>query len=180
MDGNTLRDGIFALRTRRLGTVSEVLVQRLLRLQKSKSLFHDLYDEAAKHRIEVKFSTVLKKHRAAITEDTVLERIAEETSSQRMVAFSEWNTVRFDSNIQQIKREEFEILYYGLFFSDRIAIFRIEAGEIGPQIGYSDKQHKGNLGEGQFHVTDRNLPCHLDNYLYQSLTYDEFLTLLVE
>ena len=180
MDGETFRDGIFALRTRRFGTVAEVLVQRLYRLKKSQTLFHDLFDDTQKQRVEVKFSMVLKKHRAPITEATVLQRIAEETSSQRMIAFSAWQTSTFDSNIQQVKRPEFDILYYGLFFSDQIAIFRIASGDIGSQIGYSDKQHKGNIGEGQFHITNTNLQFHLDHHLAGQLSYDEFLEMLTE
>jgi hypothetical protein len=40
------------------------------------------------------------------------------------------------------------VLYYGLFFADCVKIFRIGSGEIGSDIYYSDKQHKGNVCEG--------------------------------
>ena len=36
----------------------------------------------------------------------------------------------FDCNIQQVKRLEFDVLYYGLFFADRIAIFKMHSSEI--------------------------------------------------
>jgi hypothetical protein len=178
MDGDALREGIFCLRTRRFGTVAELMVKRLVKLGKGRSLFHDLYDDAASKRIEVKFSTVLRKSTTCITESTLLRCIEAATSEQRMVPFDEWRRTRFDCNIQQVKRREFDVLYYGLFFSDCVAVFRIGSMEIGPQINYSDRQHKGNIGEGQFHVSQDNLQFHLDNYLYQTLTYDRLLELL--
>ena len=57
MDGEKLRDGIFALRTRRIGSVAECMIMRLLKFSRGRSLFHDLYDDRLKHRIEVKFSS---------------------------------------------------------------------------------------------------------------------------
>ncbi len=130
MDGEKLRDGIFALRTRRFGSVAEYMIKRLLKCSQARSLFHDLYDDALQHRIEVKFSVVQKKAERTVTEETVLRCIEEATAEERMVAFADWRQHKFDYNIQQIKRSEFDVLYYGLFFSDRIQIFRLERIEI--------------------------------------------------
>ena len=58
------------------------------------------------------------------------------------------------------KRKEFDILYYGLFFADVIEIFKINSNEIADCPGYSDKQHRGNKGEGQFHLNQDNLAYH--------------------
>jgi hypothetical protein len=49
---------------------------------------------------------------------------------------------------------------------------------LGGQIHYSDFQHKGNVGEGQFHINSRTVQVHLDHYLHKTLTYDELLHLL--
>ena len=183
MDGNKLRDGIFALRTRRFGSVAECMVKRLRKYGKAKNLFHDLFDEKTKQKIEVKFSTVQKKAKQTVTEDTVLQCIEDAISEREPVLFSEWQKNKFDCNIQQVKRQEFDVLYYGLFFADCIKIFRIECSQIkenshGGLIGYSDKQHKGNVGEGQFHVNEKTLQIHLDTYLHKTLTYDELYKLL--
>jgi hypothetical protein len=183
MDAENLRDGIFALRTRRFGSVAECMVKRLLRCSLGRNLFHDLYDDSLHHRIEVKFSVVQKKAERTIREETVVGCIEEATAEKRMVAFSEWQQHEFDCNIQQVKRKEFDVLYYGLFFSDCIKIFRIESKDIqentrGGSIYYSDFQHKGNVGEGQFHINARTLQIHLDNYLYKTVTYDDLLELL--
>jgi hypothetical protein len=183
MNGDKLRDGIFALRTRRFGTVAEFMVKRMEKCGKARNQFHDLYDDIRQRRIEVKFSVVQKKANTPISEETVLQCIEEATSENRMIAFAEWANYEFDCNIQQIKRVEFDVLYYGLFFSDCINIFRITSSQInenasGGLIYYSDFQHKGNEGEGQFHINHETLPIHLTNYLYQTLTYDELYRLL--
>jgi hypothetical protein len=122
MNGEKLRDGIFALRTRRFGSVAECMMKRLLQCSAGRSLFHDLYDDSLHHRIEVKFSVVQKKAEQTVTEETVLRCIEEATAEERMVAFSDWAQHEFDCNIQQVKRAEFDVLYYGLFFSDCIKI----------------------------------------------------------
>ena len=178
MNGTTLRDGIFALNTRRFGSVAEVMIQKLIHAAKARSLFHDLYDDALKHRLEVKFSRVQKKAETTITEATVLQCIAEATAENRMIPFAEWQGFIFDCNIQQIKRAEFEVLYYGLFFADCVKILRIESSDISSQISYSDKQHKGNVGEGQFHVNQKTLAVHLKQYHYKSLDYEDLCSLL--
>jgi hypothetical protein len=95
-----------------------------------------------------------------------------------MVIWEDRTRVPFDCNIQQIKRSEFEHLYYGIFFMDKVAIFRIASKDIGPQIFYSDFQHKGNTGEGQFHINDKTIAIHEKHYLYQMITYNKLLELL--
>lgn len=179
MDAQMLREGIFNLNTRRFGTVAELMIRRLVKLGKSKNQFHDLYDDIQNHRVEVKFSTVRKKNNRTITEDSVLNCIFDELSSNRQIKFDDWKSFEFDCNIQQVKRDQFEVLYYGLFFNDYVVIFRIKSNEIGSQIYYSDKQHKGNEGEGQFHLNEKTLQIHIDNYLYKKISYDDLLNLLI-
>lgn len=183
INGENLREGIFALRTRRFGSVAEYMVKRLNNLGASKSLFHDLYCTTHNRRIEVKFSTVMKKAEVKITEDTVLRCIDEARAEKRSVKFSEITTTDFDCNIQQVKRAEFDVLYYGLFFYDCIKIFKVESKDIKTKLengdmGYSNKQHKGNEGEGQFHVNKQTIAGHLERYLHATLTYAELYTLL--
>ena len=183
MDGETLREGIFALRTRRVGSVAECMVKRLRKYGKAKSIFHDLFDEQTRQRIEVKFSTVGKKAKHTVTEHTVLQCIEDAISEREPIPFSEWRNHKFECNIQQVKRRKFDVLYYGLFFSDCVKIFRIGKSDIktrkeGGDIGYSDKQHEGNVGEGQFHLTEKNLQIHLEKYFFKTLTYDELYQLL--
>lgn len=178
MDGETLRDGIFALHTRRFGSVAEVLIKRLVDLGKARNLFHDLYNDFASKRVEVKFSRALRQSEIKVTESTVLQCIEMATSEQRLLCWNERLTAKFDCNIQQVKRAEFDDLYYGIFFSDCVAIFHIESEEIGSQIFYSDFQHKGNIGEGQFHINTDSFSVHEENYLYRRISYETLFELL--
>ena len=81
----------------------------------------------------------------------------------------------FDCNIQQIKNQYFDYLYYVLFFSDIIEFFRLIPGKIikDKAIGYSDKQHRGNKGEGQFHINQKNYAHHKKNYFIGKMDYEE-------
>lgn len=156
------------------------MIKRMLKLQKGKNLFHDLFDDYTNSRVEVKFSTVQKSNEYKVNEETVLDAIYEAINENRAVRFEEWEKYKFDSNIQQIKKKEFEILYYGLFFYDKIVIFKITSDQIDKGINYSDKQHKGNIGEGQFHINEKILQYHLDHFHYRTITYSELLNLLTE
>jgi hypothetical protein len=97
-----------------------------------------------------------------------------------MFKSNEWKKYKFDCNIQQVKRKEFDTLYYGIFFSDRVAVFKISGSDIGSAINYSDKQHKGNIGEGQFHLNQDTYAYHLENHLVVELTYAQILKLLLK
>lgn len=91
--------------------VAEVLVQRLEKLGKGRSPFHDLHDDVAMRRVEVKFSVARKQCETSVTEATVLQCISEARNEERMMSLADSKTVNFDCNIQQIKRREFEVLY---------------------------------------------------------------------
>ena len=47
-------------------------------------------------------------------------------------------------------------------------------------ISFSAKQHRGNEGEGQFHIKKTNLQHHIDNFLVGIYTYQEFKDTLKE
>lgn len=81
----------------------------------------------------------------------------------------------FDCNIQQVKITCFDCLYYVLFFFDLIAVFKILPDQIinDTNIAYSDKQHRGNAGEGQFHINDKTYDHHKNNYFERSFSYQE-------
>ena len=171
------RDGIFALRTRRFGRLAELTIQELIHASVARNQFHDLYDEAEDHRVEVKFSTVMKQNEETIRSDNLIDQCTKATISNRAMKSTEIGIYNFDCNIQQIKRIEFDLLYYGLFFADKIAIFKLDSSEISTCKGYSDFQHKGNEGEGQFHLNQDSIQYHLENHLVQWLSYEELYAL---
>ena len=129
-------------------------------------------------RIEVKFSTVMKENDDTIHDDNVLEQILKANLANRAMKSSNVKCHNFDCNIQQVKRKEFDILYYGLFFADVIEIFKMTSDEILQCPGYSDKQHRGNEGEGQFHLNQDNIEYHRKNYEDRVINYQELYELL--
>ena len=176
-DIREFRDGIFALRTRRFGTVAELMIEALYSLTKSHNQFHDRYDEVGCQRIEIKFSTVMKANESVINRSNSIDQCKKANLGNRALNSIGMYDYDFDCNIQQVKRLEFDVLYYGLFFADRIAIFKMRSDEIMSCLGYSDKQHKGNEGEGQFHLNRNSIDYHMQEHFVQWLTYDELYAL---
>ena len=186
MDSRKLKDTIFALKTRRFGTFAEIMAKKLHEkvlsfpegsVDFSSKLNYDLYDTEVNRRIECKFSRVQKKATIAITEATLLEAL--QSNADRNVNWEDRATTSWDCNIQQIKKKEFDSLMYGLFFNDIILFFTCCSEEIGETFsGYSNKQHRGNEGEGQFHITNKNLQEHIDWHLIKKITYEELLSWL--
>jgi len=178
MNVKTFRDNLFSMNTRRFGRVAEIIVQRLVNAGVSEDIHHDLLVDGT--RVEVKFSRVEKKHSATIESFNVLEVVEKEGLSVRMFPFDEWKQHSFDCNIQQVKTDHFDTLFYGLLFADRIVIFIISATDLryDGKLRYSDKQHKGNVGEGQFHIKPSNLDHHLQEYQFLTLSYSDALNLL--
>ena len=177
MDSKKFKDNIFKLQTRKFGTVGELILEKILVddgfiVDKSKNISYDRLINNEQN--EIKCSRVLANSRLKIDTSNIIE-VIENYDSKTNINFENCEEHKWDCNIQQIKFECFETLWYSLFFDDKVAFFRIEKNKIieDKNIAYSDKQHRGNKGEGQFHVTNKNIKHHIDNYLVIVLTYDE-------
>lgn len=177
MDVKTFRDNLFQMNTRRFGTVAEIIIKQLTRSDNSINIHHDL-DTDTGTKIEVKFSRVEKRHTTPITDLNVLDVVAREGVDIRMFPFCEWKEHKFSCNIQQLKRHEFDVLFYGIMFADRVLVFMAEPEEINYNMNYSNRQHKGNVGEGQFHISNSTLEYHLEHHLFATLSYKDILQLL--
>lgn len=167
------RDGIFALRTRRFGAVAELMIEGLYNFGSSHNQFHDRFDERGNKRIEIKFSTVMKANEAPIGLGNAIDQVNKANLGNRALSSHEIHDYDFDCNIQQVKCLEFDEIYYGLFFADQIAIFQMSSDEVIGCLGYSDKQHKGNEGEGQFHLNNATIDYHYQNHFVRNLSYEE-------
>ncbi len=177
----SFRRGLFSLQTRRFGTSVEVLSDIFGDFDEPKSIHHDRTNPVNENRVEVKGSKVLENNGQPITRSNLIQQCLDNDPESRPIAFEERENKNWDCNIQQIKRVEFEELYYVLFFRDKVCVFCINSDEIaGGGINYSDKQHKGNEGEGQFHITNKNINYHLENYLFAEYSYEAWMQLLEE
>ncbi len=173
-----LRASIFNLKTRRFGAVTEIMIKKMLQLKESDNISHDLYDDKLGERVEVKFCTAMKANKNVITEENILSEIIQVTNEDRIFNQEDWKKYPFDCNIQQIKRKKFDVLYYGIFFADVIEIFKIRSKNIDENINYSDKQHAGNVGEGQFHLNNKTYEYHKAKHFFQSITYEYLANIL--
>lgn len=175
-----LQRGIFRLKTRRLGTLAEILVKKMIGGSPPRNRFHDMTGTFGE-RIEVKFATVLRKEPIKIHEGNVLQVILQDKNEiDRAIAFRERTIEAFDCNIQQVKCAEFDILWYGLFFKDGVAIFAVDAAKVPDLPAFCEKQHKGNKGEGQFHINGKNIQAHVDANMVSFLSYNQIFDMLVQ
>jgi len=147
-------------------------------LEKSDDLSYDKKLGAKKG--EVKVSRAFRKAEP-ITESNICEVLMRD-NSVRLIEDGNKLSEKWDCNIQQVKTGCFDILWYGIFFKDMIYVFEIPSEKISEDtnIQYSDKQHRGNTGEGQFHLKNANIKYHIDNYLYAKMDYEELWNLLNE
>lgn len=137
-----LRDGIFNLETIRFGKIPEIMIKKKYGYSfPNGTTEYDLKSDTGE-RIEVKFSCVREKE-TDITEENALSVCLEnaEFRTDRKVKSYEYKDVIFDCNIQQVKPDLFAFLYYGLFFEDRIAVFKMAAEDI--RSFYSAKHFSG-------------------------------------
>lgn len=174
------RTGIFELRTRRFGKVAELLIKKKYNMRESTSNAYDLVISETGEKVEVKFSTVMRAHTESINEENLIDQCIKANISNRALTFDELTVEKFDCNIQQVKRKEFDILYYGMFLLDKIAVFKVRTDHIFSTLGYSDFQHRGNEGEGQFHINNQTLDYHLNNNFVTFITYEEMYMMFSE
>lgn len=60
-----------------------------------------------------------------------------------------------------------------------VEIFRMTSKQVLNTEGYSNKQHRGNVGEGQFHLNQSNIDYHRKNFLVEKLTYEQLYQLFL-
>lgn len=63
----------------------------------------------------------------------------------------------FLMNFQQTKPAHFDVIVWIGVWLDRIRYWVHSSSEIAGHRRFSGKQHRGNIGEGQLHVTDKNI-----------------------
>ncbi|MGT2866540.1 hypothetical protein [Streptococcus fryi] len=118
--------GIFNLETIRFGRLPEIMLSKLYTYNFSGVKEYDLIDVATQKKIEVKFSCVRKKEIEPITPENILETCLKSADGNEDRKVHSSDLQEFDCNIQQIKPDQFDVLYYGLFFSEKIYIFKVD------------------------------------------------------
>ena len=173
-------DGIFAFQNRTFGTVAEMIIRKKYGLSKeTKDQHHDATDSNG-NRIEIKFSKGLKKNKKTLTEDNFLDDAIYSSMHHRALSHDNYHVEPFDLNIQQVKVSEFDEMYYGIFFIDKVAVFKVKSEDVKNIEGYSDFQQKGNKGEGQFHLNTNTIDYHMKNHFAEWIEYSEVYEMFSE
>lgn len=228
-----IADRLLTLSPKKAGTYMEEFCRRLHTFDTSSSGAHDA--KSQNKSIEIKCSRVISEDESS-TAISLFDQMV--NASRGIINFSEGFSRSFDCNIQQVKPECFDELYYYLIFGDCILsfkanspLFSITAKEVFSavlnkaikkelidseyaqllaqqqpilglqalsqefprisfikeallhlnklgQLRYSAKQHRGNSGEGQFHITNKNLAYHIEDNFIKAYSYTEFKNVL--
>lgn len=164
--------GIFTLATN-FGELAQLMIKKLEEYTPADGKYFDLLDPDGK-KVEVKFSRAKKKLKP-LSKTNVVELCLNSTADSRALKEDEACNIPFDCNIQQVKPSEFDVLYYGVFFKDKIMIFKAGSADVPYMPGYSI-QHKGGT-EYQFHITKTTYSEHKQKHFYKELNYSELLAL---
>lgn len=81
------------------------------------------------------------------------------SSSEPLIikALASDSTKRFDMNFQQLKPRYCDVFVWVAVWRDVIRYWVMTSKEVESHKDFSKGQHKGNTGEGQLHITDRNI-----------------------
>ena len=167
------KSGIFNLGTN-FGELAQLMIEKLEGFTPAGEKYYDLLDSTEK-KIEVKFSRAKKKLKS-LSSTNIIDYCMFSSTERRLLTESQSNEFTFDCNIQQIKPSEFDTLYYGIFFIDKIIIFTADSSIVPSIPGYSI-QHKGGT-EYQFHINKSNYTTyHKRHRFYKELSYAELFEL---
>lgn len=166
------KSGIFSLGTN-FGELAQLMIKELEKFTPADGKYFDLLD-SNNQKIEVKFSRAKKKLKP-LKKSNIVELCLNSASNSRVLTEADVTKITFDCNIQQIKPSEFDVLYYGIFFKDKIVIFKVQSKDVPNIPGYSI-QHKGGT-EYQFHINKSNYAIHKKKHFYKKLSYSKLLDL---
>ena len=182
-----LRNGIFLAASRTYGeTYMEPVLRKILKLVKPSSGDHDGVDSITQDRYEIKCSKVLlarsKNQNKSVTDFSLFDVISEGAKSDplnRIVSFYDRKKVKYDANIQNVKRDHFEYLVYVLMFAERIQVFKIATKDVNKTTipAWSDKHGRYDAPgkSGQFNIKCDNIEEHERNHFHKSFTWEELV-----
>lgn len=174
-----VRNGLFLAPSRTYGEqYLEPLIREEYGYYEPASADFDAVDKSGK-RYEIKACKVLRATKNGKGSKSILERVLFENGNvetNRLVPFAEHKTADYLANVQNVKRDHFDVLLYVLLFSDCIKVFAANSEDIvkGSFASWSDKHGRyDELGKsGQFGITRTTIQWHLDHHLVDTITYE--------
>lgn len=175
-----VRDGLFLASSR---TYAEQYVEPFIRAKYGfKDPTSDDHDALGRDgtRYEIKACKVLRATDNGKGSKSIIERIwfeALNLETSRFVPFHECLTAEYLANVQNVKRDHFDVLIYVLLFSDCIKIFWADTKDIvkGSFRSWSDKhgRYDQHGKSGQFGITKASIGWHLEHQLHDTVDYEE-------
>ena len=178
---NEVRNGLFLAASRTYGEqYVEPFIRHKYNLVEPSSNDHDgISTDGVK--FEIKASKVLRTTKNNKDNKSLLERVLFENSNleiNRLIPFSESTNADYGANIQNVKRDHFDILIYVLLFEDCAKIFFANKNIISSGIfpNWSDKHGRYDaLGKsGQFNINKQTIEWHIEHCLKDTVNYLEF------
>lgn len=174
-DLTNFKNGIVSLSNKHFGQFNEFMLKRLLDVGYSDSMYYDLQD--GQQRIEVKFSRAYDKPNVVFNESTAYSIVMNQTVKPLLYCHEALNTSKFLCNFQHVKETEFDLLFYGIYFADRVMVFLLTKDDWNDPNLCFGRQSLGNSVERQFRIDSKSLPYHLENYHLLTLSYSDLKTL---
>lgn len=171
------RNGLLSLNTRRFGSVSEAIVRDFMQMKNSGNMKYNLYDPVEDCRVEVASSRAMKKNDMSAL-DSIISECFDSDIKKRMVKYNNRYEADYICCFQQLKRKEFDTLYYIVYFKDTAVLFKTTSNKIGKNIGFNDKQHRGAKGEGQFRISKDTIRKHENSNFVCTISYDHIYHIL--
>jgi len=99
-----------------------------------------------------------------------------------LVSFDDCNETEYYANMQNVKRDHFDELYYVMLFEDCLKIFLSKKEDISSIPNWSDKhgRYDEHGKSGQFAIKKTNISWHIENNLKTTLTWDEVYNIAKE
>lgn len=175
-----IRDGLFLAPSRSYGEqYVEPFIRRRYNLKEAENGEYDAIDKNGA-KIEIKCCRVLSKNLEVSKKEPLIKRIVAENynvMTNRLISFQDCEIAEYLANVQNVKRDHFDYLIYVLLFEECVKVFQVETSKInlGTIPNWSDKHGRYDaLGKsGQFPVSKNNIKYHLDNYLIDTISYNE-------
>lgn len=174
-----IRNGLFLAPSRTYGEkYIEPLIRERYGLLRADNNSYDAKDKSGK-RYEIKACKVMSSL-GDIKNAPLIDQITFENDNlptNRLVPFNEADKTNYDANVQNVKRDHFDYLIYVLLFADCIKVFKVEKEKVNATYipGWSDKHGRYDaLGKsGQFNINKDRIKYHVDNFLIDTITYNE-------
>ncbi len=183
-----VRNGFMLSSSRKFGEkFVESVIRNKYRLKESKTRLYDAKNANAE-KCEIKGVRAWRED--ATKPISFLDEIKAESRKMgsdapnnplnRMVTFNDFIKEQIIANVQNIKLSNFDILYYCVFYKDRVQVFRCKNEVVSDIHRWCPNHGSKEKGQnGQFPISKDNIDWHLDHCLVDTMSYDEIYQIAV-